>query len=40
MKKFVASLVILLLVFLGLVSACGACYWWQYQPELPQRPQK
>ena len=40
MKKFIASLVISLLVFVGLTSAAGACFWITYQPELPQKPQK
>ena len=39
MKKFIASLVISLLVFFGLVSAAGACVWIAYQPEMPQKLQ-
>lgn len=40
MKKFIASLVISLLVFFGLATAAGACFWAAYQPEMPQKPQK
>jgi cyclic lactone autoinducer peptide len=40
MKKFIASLIVFLLLAFGLASAAGACFFLVYQPEMPQKPQK
>lgn len=40
MKKLIVSLVISMLVFFGLASTAGACFWLFYQAEMPQKPQE
>jgi cyclic lactone autoinducer peptide len=40
MKKFIASLIVFVLLAFGLASTAGACFWFLYQPEMPQKPQK
>jgi cyclic lactone autoinducer peptide len=40
MKKFLASLVLFILAFFSWAAVAGACYWYWYQPELPQKPQE
>jgi cyclic lactone autoinducer peptide len=40
MKKFIVSLVLSLVAIFTIASTAGACTWWFYQPELPQKPQK
>jgi cyclic lactone autoinducer peptide len=40
MKRFIASLVVLLMFVIGILSITGACWWMFYQPEMPQKPQK
>jgi cyclic lactone autoinducer peptide len=40
MKKFLASLVLLLLALFGWATIAGACSFFWYQPEMPQKPQK
>jgi cyclic lactone autoinducer peptide len=40
MKKFLASLVVLFMFILGLLSITGACWAYYYQAEMPQKPQK
>ena len=40
MKKFIASLVIFVLLIFGVVSTAGACWFLAYQAEMPQKPQK
>ena len=39
MRKFIASLVLLVVTFLGMVSIAGACGFFWYQAELPQKPE-
>ena len=40
MKKFFASLVLLLVALFGWATIASACLWGWYQPELPQKEQK
>jgi cyclic lactone autoinducer peptide len=40
MKKLGASLVVLLATVLAILSIASACWIWQYQPEVPQKPLK
>jgi cyclic lactone autoinducer peptide len=40
MKKLGASLVILVTTILAMLSICTTCFFWAYQPELPQTSPK
>lgn len=40
MKKFLVSLVLILLAIFGWATMASACVWMWYQPEMPQRPQE
>jgi cyclic lactone autoinducer peptide len=40
MKKFIASLVLFLVSLLAFAATAGACMWFLYQPEMPQKPQE
>jgi len=39
MKKTLIASILALIILFGAASIAGACVWWFYQPELPQKPQ-
>ncbi|MCL6592198.1 MAG: cyclic lactone autoinducer peptide [Firmicutes bacterium] len=40
MKKFGASLVIVICTILAMLSICSACWFINYQPGIPKKPPK